>query len=280
MNWALNRSRRTLFAANSGFTLIELLVVIAIIAILAAMLLPALTSAKEKAKRLQCMNNEHQIEIALAGYGAEFKDKLPVFTTGSGANWAWDMPTPAADQMVSAGLTKKALYDPGTEPKFTDVQNWAGRKGGPTSGADSTLWMFAGANPGFHIVGYAFAFSGPDNKLNLTNQNTTLQAEAPLAPLQGAGAQNALIPVAERVLLSCAIISTGAATPAENNPGNSYDNVPGGFTQYGVTYPHVSPHLKGRMPTGAHTGYKDGHVVWRKFRGFTQRATAGVNFWW
>src|SRR6266446_574063 len=52
-----------------GFTLIELLVVIAIISILAAMLLPSLARAKAQAKRIQCVNNLHQMGQALQMYG-------------------------------------------------------------------------------------------------------------------------------------------------------------------------------------------------------------------
>jgi prepilin-type N-terminal cleavage/methylation domain-containing protein len=70
-----------------SFTLIELLVVIAIIAILAAMLLPALAAAKERARSAQCLSNEHQIGLGMNMFTGDNAGFYPE----SGAELAWDM---------------------------------------------------------------------------------------------------------------------------------------------------------------------------------------------
>ncbi len=266
---------------NPAFTLIELLVVIAIIAILAALLLPVLSATKNKAIRTSCLNNLHQIGIAMFNYIGESNDKLPLENDANGPSRASDLPGGVGDQLLSVVQNKKVFYDPGKASRFTDQWNFVG----PTN-----LWDFTAStgigNPAFHVTGYAFMFSGTNCDIKAAAQNKTMAQEQTPNPNPFLPAVN--ISLSARELVACATVSDPPAMSSSQRYSAMIGNVAVSYVSVAgdpLFPPDISPHLKGIYPAGGNILFKDGHVGWRNFPDMNQWSfQAGgpstPSYWW
>ena len=88
---------------QAAFTLVELLVVIAIIGTLVALLLPAVQSAREAARRTQCSNNLRQMGLAMHTYASTYQERFPPGSRGKGIHGFFSIILPYIEQ--------KAVYD-------------------------------------------------------------------------------------------------------------------------------------------------------------------------
>jgi prepilin-type N-terminal cleavage/methylation domain-containing protein/prepilin-type processing-associated H-X9-DG protein len=164
-----------------GFTLVELLVVIAIIAILAALLLPAVSQAKSAAHRVKCASNLHQITVALRVYVDEFQ-KYPVFGDSRRAPVPPDPRSVFWDYAILpyAGGNRGAFLCPAMRGTNNNVTiNWSLRDH-PIIEGPATLWP--NRSYGYNAAGVGYLLvAGSVNSLGLSGSLEVWYSPARLA---------------------------------------------------------------------------------------------------
>ncbi|MCL5097792.1 MAG: type II secretion system GspH family protein [Candidatus Omnitrophica bacterium] len=230
-------------ARRRAFTLIELLVVIAIIAILASMLLPSLSRAKEQSKITKCANNLRQVGIACQMYADDNEDRLPV--EAPKGSWPWDMDCTVIDALLREGFQRHILFCP-SQAEFDD----------------DTVWDFA--TPNFRVIGYTPTFKYTP-RLVSTNWNERMTPTSIRV-----GGKSILPSPTDRELFADATLSR------ENN----FKEIVGGWVVNGQLKANRTSHLNGSQPAGGNVVYLDGHASWKKFDRMSLRTMGDPSFWY
>jgi type II secretory pathway pseudopilin PulG len=235
--------------------LIELLVVIAIIGILAALLLPAMSAAKDKAIRTKCLSNIKQFDLAMLSYGQDNRDLLP---GGDNETEPWDVPWFMCDIMMRQyGLVRDMMYDPGFPLANVDAA-WNDQAGtrrdiGYANTLPKSSWLSA-ANQNFSILPQGQVIVG------------TIMLPPPNA--------------SQRALVAGLVMSAAnqSLTDAVSRASYNYTKV---AVDNKVPFSRA-PHLLKSMPRGDNIGMLDGSGQWRNFKLMLPRSvgSAPATVWW
>lgn len=227
-----------------AFTLIELLVVIAIIAILAALLLPALARSKEKAKITQCKSNEHQLSLAIMMYAGDNQDYLPNCLNANNQPlgvWVWDMSAYAITNLQNYAARQDMFYCPNEYYLYNSAtpNAWQAFTGSQT------------APEPYIVTGYIW----------LLPNSRAVDALSNSVPSESWGAVLKTTTPRDGYNVATTEIITDATIFLNGLGGKTYVNIAaaGGTT---VRTAHLNTQSS---PAGGNIGFLDGHIEWRNF---------------
>lgn len=273
-----------------GFTLIELLVVVAIIAMLLAVIIPALGKAKELVKRSICKTNVRQQCLGTILYSEQNDGWVPNSTAGS---WLWDMSFWSTNEISrESGVDYKSFFCPVNQVKNPDdARYW------------QYWWVTEFPLPGDNLK--APMQHRDESKLTIQQQRTYYRVLPYIYMFEKYNAsKHALMPLnletGEKAIwitkipnlknASSTVMIMDAVISALNSSTN-FVRIMGGGAPFFFGIPDSTNHLSKRTvvgatsptdlaPEGASVGFADGHVEWRPFDEMRHRLTWGQWFWW
>jgi prepilin-type N-terminal cleavage/methylation domain-containing protein len=249
---------KTKIRSKHGFTLVELLVVIAIIGILVALLLPVLSAAKDRARRVACLSNVRNLNIMFISYARDHNDRLP-WLGNNGYYYSQAINLTLFDYMNLPRMKADAFFDPGS-------RSW---RGYDTNIQAFYIWVKALATNrslGAPVyIGYLPAIQlQPGLEGTFPDLNSTIVPQprplgAVLLPAPNAS---------ERVLTAGAIMGDSNAF---------WNGLPWTFAELPpVNHPNgrnpKSWDPANKIPAGENYGMLDGSAKWRNFKDMRKRS--------